>query len=248
MKLILKTPLACAVLAAIVLSTAQAQLAEFSDDFTTASLDAGWNLSNLATFDDTANSISLTSERVSSSTTNGKVTRNIGGTLDSYTNSVTINLTSFTSSNADFKWKTFGVDGFTELVLNSFGDARLYHNDYSGGAGNLFSNVNIGGATGSVMTLRQTYDQASDNITMSVILDGVESTFFTGGGIDGNIGDVITTRVEAEAYQFGNDVTPRPVYDINSWSLSVVAVPEPSTYALLAGCLALASVMIRRRR
>ena len=247
MKLILKTPLACAVLAALVLSTAQAQLAEFSDDFTGASLDAGWNLNSLATFDDTANSITVTSLRDSGSTADGKVTRNIGGTLDSYTNQVTINLTSFTSAGADFKWSTFGADGFTQLVLNTFGNARFYHNDFSGGAGNLFSNVNIGGATGSVMTLTQTYDQVSDNITLSVILDGAESTFFTGGGVDGNIGDVITTRVEAQVYEFGEGA-PTPAFDINSWSLSAVAVPEPSTYALLAGCFALASVMIRRRR
>ena len=34
--------------------------------------------------------------------------------------------------------------------------------------------------------------------------------------------------------------------DIND--LTIVAVPEPGTYALLAGCLALTSVMLRRRR
>ncbi len=34
----------------------------------------------------------------------------------------------------------------------------------------------------------------------------------------------------------------------NDLVLSVAAIPEPGTYALLAGCFALASVMIRRRR
>lgn len=41
-------------------------------------------------------------------------------------------------------------------------------------------------------------------------------------------------------------VTEKTVVTLNSFDVSVI--PEPGTYALLAGCLALTSVMVRRRR
>jgi hypothetical protein len=47
------------------------------------------------------------------------------------------------------------------------------------------------------------------------------------------------------AYNRGT-VTEKTVVTLNSFDVSVI--PEPGTYALLAGCLALTSVMVRRRR
>lgn len=55
------------------------------------------------------------------------------------------------------------------------------------------------------------------------------------------------------AYNYGNNVTDKTVVSLNSvrvtlGSSEVVGIPEPSSYALLSACLALASVMLRRRR
>lgn len=55
------------------------------------------------------------------------------------------------------------------------------------------------------------------------------------------------------AYNLGNNLTDKTLVTLNSvrvtlGSSEVVGIPEPSSYALLSGCLALASVMLCRRR
>lgn len=84
------------------------------------------------------------------------------GPLNSYTHEITVTLGPFFlagsgETQSDFKWKTFGPDGFMEIVLNSFGDMRLYHNDPDRGAGNIQPNTTIGMADGDVLNLTTVY-------------------------------------------------------------------------------------------
>jgi hypothetical protein len=84
--------------------------------------------------------------------------------------------------------------------------------------------------------------QSAGNHTKNLTVDG--STTVTGSTLT-NITQVgflleTTAAVNTGGFNFG----------VRQFSAeaSVAAVPEPSTYALIAGCLAMASVMIRRRK
>ena len=177
----------------------------------------------------------------------GKITRNIEGTIGSYTHEITIELEAFASTGSDFKWKTFGAGGMTELVFNDSGNARLFHNDYSGGGGNVFSGFSIGFTDSDNLIFRQDYNEMTGSMSLSYSFDGVDYTeMYTGLGIEGTgFGDVITTRVEAEVWEFGEGGL-NPIVNVDQWSLTAVAVPEPSSTALVG--LGGVAMLLRRRR
>lgn len=250
MNVTMKTPLVCTLLAASLVTVTQAQVGEFSDDFTGATLDSAWSLTGNATFDAANDWVQLTSIKTGGSTTSSKLIRSVGGSLSDYTAEITVDLATLTGSKSDFKWKTFGANGFTEIVVTNNSNIRMFHNDQSSNdpefAGNVF-NTGVAFSDSDVLTLTREYVLATDTLTVSYTIGGSAFQLYSGNGIQGSFGDVITNNSEAELFQFGDEVTPTPVVNVLSWSVTA-AVPEPGTYALLAGCFALASVMIRRRR
>ena len=248
MKTSFKTPIASTLICASIVSIGQAAVIGFSEDFTSSALDAEWNAGG------TGGSFDATNDHYQITNVNGgggtKLTRNEGGTIGSFSSSITVNLPTFSnpSTGADFKWKFFGADGFTEVVLNSFGNMRMYHNDSDGGGGNIQPQTSIGlTGTDDVLVLTLQYLAAIDEVDVSYSLNGGGSTpFYSGGGIDGPVGDLVTSFVQVEVFEFGAGA-PVPVIQIQEWNLSpATAIPEPSTSLLLAGCFGLLS--IRRRR
>jgi hypothetical protein len=253
MKTYIKTPLACAALAASMISVAQAQVGTFSDDFTGATLDAMWNENGVGGAFDAANDV-YGMTPVNATGTAKLQQFGIGGTLSDYTHTVELNLVDFFDPNtlSDYKLKSFGSDGFAEVVFNSFGDIRMYHENSTDAVGgtNLFStNISASVADGQSISLQQVYFVGTDTMKITYSVDGgLDQLLYSGTGTSGSFGNIITNFVESETNQFSDAATGNPDIEVNSWSLTASAIPEPGTYALLAGCFALASVMIRRRR
>jgi hypothetical protein len=121
------------------------------------------------------------------------------------------------------------------------------------------------GADGSVGTLRTNRNETSLDaydgewrynttaVDMVVVLDDYDSA--THGNSIANL--QLVSGIQSESTFAGNvtfmlngdDVTSDFTWDgAGTGSFSGTVVPEPGTYALLAGCVALASVMVRRRR
>lgn len=238
----MKAPLTSTLLSASIISAGQAAIIGFNEDFTGATLDPAWNEGGAAggTFDATNDLYSITNANGSGGT---KLSRNEGGTLGDYTHMVTLGLNSFMGTGADVKWKTFGADGFTEIVFNSFGNVRQFHT-----GGNLYTNVPITVADGDTLSFKQVYTLSSNTMDVSYSVNGgADQSLYSGTG-NGASGfqNVITSFAEVEVFEFGAG-DPVPTIEIQEWSLSpTVAIPEPSTSLLLAGCFALTA--IRRRR
>ena len=122
---------------------------------------------------------------------------------------------------------------------------RMFHNDSDGGGGNIQPNTNIGlTGAGDLLTLSLLYDAGSDTIDVLYSLNGGEDvSFYSGGGVDGPVGDLATNFVVAQVFEFGVG-DPVPTVQIQEWSMT--AIPEPSTSMLLLGSLGL--FLCRRRR
>lgn len=76
-----------------------------------------------------------------------------------------------------------------------------------------------------------------------------KDTFALADILGSHAGTVVLSVDSGTSLTIGNyDNSNGKGISLDYLSISISAVPEPSTYALLAGCFALASVMIRRRR
>ncbi len=201
---------------------------------------------------------------------NGAGTANaLGSVTDSYVAEITFDLINFKGGKGDLTFTTTGTDGRMEFKLNPFGRFNLSHTDFANGASGWTQNsdfaiVELGGSilnNGDSFTLKMSYDGAADSMSFLYGVNGGADTLIyaataatdSAGGY--GFHDTITgTRwdpnkkeaMNLKLFQWGSDVAPSSI-GLTSASVTVAAVPEPSVYALLAGLLALATVMIRRR-
>ena len=120
----MKRPKTYAFLAASLLGSSQGAILTFNDDFS-GPLDEAWRQESFegGHLGITDGKYGLTANQGGGS--NPKLTRSTTGDLDSsYETSISVVFSQFgfggDNTQSDFKWKSFGKDGFMEIVLNSF--------------------------------------------------------------------------------------------------------------------------------
>ncbi|MEM8679941.1 MAG: hypothetical protein AAGF97_11360 [Planctomycetota bacterium] len=223
----------------------------FTDDFNGPGLDPAWNQAGNPASHPAVIAGTYDMTHVNGDPMGGtKLNRSTTGTLSSYTHEISVvldpfGLTGGGGTQSDFKWKSFGPDGFMEFVLNSFGDMRLFHNNSTAGVGgDLQPNTNIGYSEGDLLTLKTVYDQGGDTIDVTYSLNGGPATpYYSGTGNGGSIGDVITNFVETEVFKWGTALPDQPIVRVDRWQL----VPEPSAASII-GCATLGFLATFRRR
>ena len=176
--------------------------------------------------------------------------RDLGDSTGSFVSSVNVQLQPFfdpINTQSDLKFRHFGPDGFVEIVLNSFGDMRVFHNNtVSGVGGNIVPNTNIGITDTDTLQLSVAYSAGTDMLDISYSLNGDASVpFYSGLGNGGSTGDFYTNFADTMLFHWGTseETATASVLAIDQWTF---AVPEPGTFALLA--MGAGILLIRRRR
>ncbi|WP_169305365.1 PEP-CTERM sorting domain-containing protein [Coraliomargarita akajimensis] len=138
--------------------------------------------------------------------------------------------------------------GFFDMTAYNGQELTLQYDIYFDGAGvngaytsddQSYMGINIGGGGGAAGSANwRTVSNASslnqwETVTLTVTVDSSLG--------DGTYGGLMLTNNRATA---GNAGIPSHYID----NISFTVVPEPGTYALMAGALALGAVMVRRRR
>jgi len=124
--------------------------------------------------------------------------------------------------------RSIGTDGILDVVYNSFGHLRVNHTDFSTGssdhiAGGSPNNISIGYTDGDALKLTVFYDDGTDTIDVTYSLNGESPvSVYSGIGIDGQFGDVITNSVEVLVFKFGDAVPDQTVAAIDNWSLAAI--------------------------
>ena len=150
-----------------------------------------------------------------------------------------LNGTNFNGNNGGWGVNGTGVSN-SDAQFDSAGEALVFTFDLSGMSGlsddYTFELTNFGAGLAGTDELNYMIVDVSGN----TIIGSAASITSTGGlALDAALQDgdkLIVGYVAGDKFKF------------SGLTVNVTAVPEPGTYALLAGCLALTSVMLRRRR
>ena len=252
------------------LSQLSAQIATFTEDFSGDSLD-GWSTFGTGGTHDTVNNV-YTFEAIQGSQSpylnrsgSGPVT-----TMSDYTATISFDMINFkgggaAGASADFRMHTNGEDGRIEFKINPWGNVNITHSDYRTSGGWTITNLagdntlSVGTSNiqnGSSLTIQQKYTVSTDSFEWSYAFndDALTSLYTNSVGATGTdgFGDTITgiafqsnAKMVEISYGQWSSVSPAAEIDITSFS---VVVPEPNTYALIAGMLVLSSVALRRRK
>ena len=144
------------------------------------------------------------------------------------------------------------INGSNEVTLTTQVQANTDTTEFNGAGGTTWNNESLVFTVSNVVlttTAAGTYDATFTGFTSMFLTAG---TFYLGVGGD-TIGLVSTgNSIDTfSAAQLSPLVITSTASERNrqlSGSFTVAAIPEPSAYALIAGCFGLASVMLRRRR
>lgn len=221
-------------------SMASGQPTEFLEEFDGPSLDAAWSqLGDPAGHPASiAGSYEITDAHGSPGTA---INRPTGGTVSSFTHEVELVFDAHLLGGSggtlsDIKFRSIGADGILDVVYNSFGHLRVNHTDFNTGNGDHIvggspDNIEIGYADGDLLKLMVEYNNGTDTIDVSyAINDEAPTSVYSGSGIDGQFGDVITSSVELLVFKFGDAVPDQTMVAIDSWSLAEAVAGSPADF------------------
>jgi len=219
---------------------AHGQPNEFVEDFNDPNLDPVWNQDG-----DPNGHLGINSGKYNITDAHGVpgtiLDRSTGGTSGSFTHEIEVVLDPHLLSGSggtqsDFKFNSIGLNGVLGVVLNSHGHVRVDHNDYVSGqsdhiAGEHPNNIIIGYADGDTVKFKVVYYDTTDTIDVSYSLNGAsEVSVYSGGGIAGQFGDVVTTSVNALVFKFGDAEPDQSLIAIDNWSLTAGTGGTPGDF------------------